>query len=76
MNNLPKNGQIIIFQQTPIGSYTRPGETYRVHGRLEFRFAYGPVTSWAPTLKDARQAALDLGCFKYVDDEPLVYVSL
>ena len=31
MTNLPKNGQIIIFEQTPIGSYTRPGEAYRVH---------------------------------------------
>lgn len=29
-NQLPQNGQIIIFTVTPPGSYTRAGEAYRV----------------------------------------------
>jgi hypothetical protein len=30
MTTLPETGQTIIFDKTPPGSYTRPGEEYRV----------------------------------------------
>lgn len=41
MTNLPQHGQIISFQQLPVGSYCSPNEAYRVDrpsNKGDFRF--------------------------------------
>jgi hypothetical protein len=50
-NQLPQNGQVIIFTVTPIGSYTRAGEAYRVehNGKKSHDFRFVSVARGSST---------------------------
>lgn len=50
-NQLPQNGQIIIFTVVPTGSYTQAGEAYRVehNGKKGHDFRFVSVARGAST---------------------------